>query len=133
MTSIGREFSIHFSNAGASAMKVDKITFRVGDFGPIESLSSIFNDIPVDKQSEVRINGMYLQPGSRRRLYNSIIDSKSQSNLIRAWKIVENTTVIVEFRDLHGEAYSHIQSLKGEYDTFSDALRGRKLKDFQEL
>ena len=51
VTSIGREFSIHFSNAGASAMKVDMITFRVGNSKPIESLSSIFNDIPVDKQS----------------------------------------------------------------------------------
>lgn len=100
------------------------------------NLSSLFYKIPCETRTEVRPIDEDMFPNSKQRLI--CITFNKQEDLIRAWQIVNNLTVKVEYRGPIKRFRPTYRSLHCDYKTFLDVMDDgtgnlRKLKAFEDL
>ncbi len=141
----GRGLEIQFENVGSRIMHVKRISYTTE--APISNkrkdkrkyttnLSELFYSIPCDTRAESRVaEPEYLFPNSKHRLIRTTFFS--QEDLLKAWEIISQITVKVEYCGIIRRFFPTNVELKINYDIFIDALKNedgtlRTLKAFRE-
>ena len=133
----GRGVQIQFENVGDRIMHVKKITYSSAgrDKKPsfTDNLSSFFWKIPCETRSEARVRDENLFANSKQILLS--VTFATQEDLMRAWDIIKDLTIKVEYKGIISRLFPTYISLQKEYDTFRDSINDgkggiRKLKAF---
>ena len=137
--SIPRGLQILLENVGNRIMHIKRVTYTLdtdikNKNSYVNNLSSFFYSIPCETRGEARPINEDLFPNSKHRLMNTTF--KTQNDLLKAWAVVNNITVKVEYRDPIKRFFPTYRSLHIDYMTFLDAIKDekgniRKMKAFE--
>lgn len=138
--SVPKGLQIILENVGNRIMHIKRVTYTVSPDQKNkalyrDNLSSLFYEIPCETRGEDRPFKEDLFPNSKHKLINTTF--YTQENLIKAWEIVDQITVKVEYRGPIKRFFPTYRSLHIDYITFLDALKdekgeNRELKAFKE-
>lgn len=139
VNSISKGFDIQLENVGGRVMHVDRILFSVkkdrnDNHIFTNDLSSLFYSIPCETRAEARLEDVVLFPNSKHHLLTTTFFT--QEDLLKAWDIIKNLTIKVEYKGLFRQYFPTVRNLKPDYKAFrsaiSDGKNGiRKLKAFE--